>query len=290
MNNEIDTRYIQPDDLVVFVDKTHHEFLRQVKPGVEFQTNHGVILYDDVIGKRWGGTILSHIGHPYLLLPPSMDQLIRSIRRTTQIIYPKDIGYILMKMNVGPGSRVLEAGTGSGGLTLALARMVRPNGRVYTYEVRHDIQALARKNLARVGLDPWVTFKLRDIQEGFDEQGVDALFLDVREPWQYLDHVSAALKGGGFFGSLLPTTNQVSLLLRYLEMQNFDFIEVEELMLRPYKPVPGRLRPADRMIAHTGYLIFARALPPEPGDDAEEDAEQVTGEDAEADAAAGGGA
>lgn len=260
MNEESNRQYVQPGDLVVLVDKSQREFLRQMVPGTEFQTDHGVVSHDEVIGKRWGEIVLSHIGYGYMILPPSMDQLIRSIQRATQIIYPKEIGYIIMKMNIGPGTRIIEAGTGSGGLTLALARMVRTEGHVYTYEARADIQALAERNMARVGLTPWVTFRLRDIAEGFDEEGVDALFLDVREPWRYLEHVKTALKGGGFFGSLLPTTNQVTMLLRGLEMSDFGFIEVEELLLRPYKPVPGRLRPADRMIAHTGFLVFARSL------------------------------
>jgi tRNA (adenine57-N1/adenine58-N1)-methyltransferase len=231
-----------------------------MRPGQEFQTHRGVLQHDDLIGRRWGATVTTHLDYPYLLLPPSMDDLIRGIKRNSQIIYPKDIGYILMKMNVGPGSRVIEAGTGSGGLTLALARMVGDAGHVYSYERREEMQALARKNLARVGLEEHVTFKIGDIEEGFDERNVDALFLDVRQPWRYLEQVHAALKGGGFFGALLPTTNQVSALLHRLDDLPFGFIDVEELLLRPYKAVARRLRPWDRMVAHTGFLIFARSL------------------------------
>jgi tRNA (adenine57-N1/adenine58-N1)-methyltransferase len=106
-----------------------------------------------------------------------------------------------------------------------------------------------------------VEFTLRDIAEGFDETGVDALFLDVRKPWSYLDHVVAAMKDGGFFGAILPTMNQVMDLIRVMEnQQTFGHIEVEEILVREYKAVPARLRPVDRMIAHTGYLIFARKV------------------------------
>lgn len=260
MDNPKDSRYVQSGDIVLLVGKDRKESITFVGPGKAFQTHHGVLPHEAIIGKRWGETAETHLGYHYQILPPSLEQLVRSIRRATQIVYPKEIGYMLMKMNIGPGTRIVEAGTGSGGLTLALARMVMPHGHVYTYEVRPEMQSLAQKNLASLGLEQYVTFKVRDIAEGFDEQGVDALFLDVREPWDYLRHVHAALKGGGFFGSLLPTTNQVAALLRHLQQPAFGYTEVEELILRPYKAVPGRLRPFDRIIAHTGYLVFSRAL------------------------------
>lgn len=147
---------------------------------------------------------------------------------------------------------------------MALARAVMPTGQVYSYEARPDILRLAAKNLDRLGLLPFVELKERDIEEGFDEVGVDALFLDLRTPWLYLAQAYAALKGGGFFGALLPTTNQVVQLIGALPSYGFDAIEVEELLLRPYKAVPARLRPMDRMVAHTGYLIFARKIEREP--------------------------
>jgi tRNA (adenine57-N1/adenine58-N1)-methyltransferase len=133
---------------------------------------------------------------------------------------------------------------------------------VYSYEIRPEMQELARKNLTQLGLADIVEFKLRDVAEGFDERDVDALFLDLPNPWDYLVQAHEALASGGFFGSILPTTNQVSRLLSALEEAHFGLIEVEELLLRQYKAVPARLRPMDRMVAHTGYLIFARALIP----------------------------
>jgi len=111
-----------------------------------------------------------------------------------------------------------------------------------------------------VGLLEWVELQERDIAQGFDEQDVDALFLDLRSPWDHLPAARAALKPGGYFGAILPTTNQVSELLRALRNAGLGLIEVQELLLRSYKAVPDRLRPADRMVAHTGYLIFARKL------------------------------
>ena len=132
---------------------------------------------------------------------------------------------------------------------------------MFTYEAREDILRLAQKNLESLGLTHCVEFKLRDIGQGFDEVEVDALFLDLPHPWAYLGHVIAALKDSGFLGAILPTTNQVSELVSGLEASRaFGAIEVEEVLVRPYKTVPARLRPTDRMVAHTGYLVFARKV------------------------------
>ncbi|HMN29683.1 MAG TPA: hypothetical protein PKE45_16150, partial [Caldilineaceae bacterium] len=158
------------------------------------------------------------------------------------------------------GQQVIEAGTGSGGLTTALAWAVAPTGIVYSYETRLETHNLARNNLESVGLLPFVQLFHGDIKAGFHQQGVDALFLDVRTPWSFLPQVQAALRPGGFFAALLPTTNQVSELLFGLERGGFVDIAVEELLLRTYKPVPDRLRPDDMMNAHTGFLVFARLV------------------------------
>ncbi len=252
----------QPDDLALLVGRDRKSFIIRLRPGSQLHTHRGMVSHDDLIGTPWGTQLSTHLKHPLLLLRPSTDDLVRNIKRTTQIVYPKEAGYILMKMRIMPGTRVVEAGTGSGGLTLVFAQAVGPTGCVYSYEARPEMQQLAQKNLEQLGLSDCVEFKLRDIAEGFDEHDADALFLDVPTPWDYLSQAHAALSGSGFFGCILPTTNQVSRLIGALEQANFGFIEVEELLLRPYKVVPARLRPEDRMVAHTGYLIFARALIP----------------------------
>jgi len=248
------------NDLVFLMGRDRKSFIVRLQPGAELQTHRGVIRHDDLIDQPLGREVQSHLGYPFLVLEPSTHDLILDLKRTTQIMYPKDIGYVLLKMNVGPGSRVVEAGTGSGGLTLALARAVMPKGRVYSYEVRPDVLNLAAKNLEKLGLRSFVELKERDIEEGFDDVDVDALFLDLRNPWEYLTQAHMALKSGGFFGATLPTTNQVVRLIRALPEHGFSAVEVEELLLRPYKAVPARLRPMDRMVAHTGYLVFARKI------------------------------
>jgi tRNA (adenine57-N1/adenine58-N1)-methyltransferase len=196
------------------------------------------------------------------MLQPSLADLLLDLKRSTQIMYPKDIGFILTSMSIGPGQRVMEAGTGSGSMTIALAYAVGPQGQVISYEVRPDMQNLARKNLERLGLDGRVEFKLRDIGEGLDETDVDAFFLDVPNPYDYIAQVRATLKPGGFFCGLVPTFNQVTQLLQALRQGRFAFIEVCEILLRYYKPEPTRLRPTDRMVAHTGFLTFGRRIEP----------------------------
>jgi tRNA (adenine57-N1/adenine58-N1)-methyltransferase len=252
----------QADDLALLVGRDRKSFIVRLGPGSQLHTHRGVVAHDALIGTPWGTQLSTHLGYPFLLLRPSTDDLVRNLQRTTQIVYPKDAGYILMKMSIGPGCSVVEAGTGSGGLTLVFAQAVRPAGRVYSYEIRPEMQQLACRNLEQLGLSGFVELKQRDIAEGFDERDANALFLDLPNPWGYLARAHAALANGGFFGCILPTVNQVSRLIGALENSNFGLIEVEELLLRPYKAVPARLRPMDRMVAHTGYLVFARALIP----------------------------
>lgn len=252
-------------DLAQLVGLRHKHFILSLQAGSKFETHRGILQHDDLIGKPWGTQVFSHIGAPFFLLQPSLADLINELPRTTQILYPKDIGFILITMGVGPGQTVMEAGTGSGSMTTALAYAVGPTGHVISYEVKQDAQNLARKNLARFGLDSRVDFKLRDIQEGFDESEADAFFLDVPNPYDYTGQVRAALKPGGYLCCLIPTFNQVEKTLRALRQTHFAFVEVCELLLRYYKPEPARIRPTDRMVAHTGFLLFARRI--EPGED-----------------------
>jgi tRNA (adenine57-N1/adenine58-N1)-methyltransferase len=247
-------------DLAQLVGLSHKHFLITLTPGAELHTHRGIIRHDDLIGRPWGSQVTSHLGASFYLLQPSLSDLLLDLPRNTQILYPKDIGFILVTMGIGPGKRVIEAGSGSGSMTIALAYAVGPQGKVYSYEVRPEMQALARKNVTRLGLAERVEFKLRDLAEGCDEQDAEAFFLDVPTPWDYIAQVRAALQPGGFFGSLVPTTNQVAQLLEALRREHFAFLEVCEVLLRYYKAEPQRLRPTDRMVAHTGYLVFGRKV------------------------------
>ncbi len=253
-------RVLEQGDMVLMVGADGRRRLITLQKNQAYHTHKGTISHEELIGKPPGRVVYTQLGFPYLVLVPGTADLIQNIKRVTQIIYPKDAAYIVMRLDLSSGKRVLEAGTGSGGLTIALAKAVMPKGHVVSCEVREDAYQLAARNLEKVGLSAHVTLLNRDLSEGCDMDSVDAAFLDMKEPWQHLGYVEEVLVPGGFFGSLLPTTNQVSSLLEALSRRNFMDISVEELLLRPYKPVPERLRPADRMIAHSGYLVFARRV------------------------------
>lgn len=255
-------RRAQAGDTVLLVnDKDRRCYIRTLDPGRKLETHRGFINHDDLIGQPLGQRVYTHLGFAYFLLTPTTEELIRYIRRQSQIIFPKDAGYIIMKLGIKPGTTVVEAGTGSGALCMALATMVGDTGHVYSYEVREDMQEMALQNLKRVGLTDRVTSKLRDISTGFDEEDVDALFLDVSIPQRFLDQARAALRGGGVLGCIVPTVNQLTGIVEALVTHpGYGFVEVDELLLRSFKTLPSRVRPEDQMVGHTGYLIFARAV------------------------------
>ena len=252
--------YAKEGDLAQLVSPTNKTYIVRLSLGGQLHTHRGILSFDELIGKSWGSEVKTHLGKTYFMFPPSLRDLLQETRRSTQIMYPKDIGFVLVTMGIGPGALVVEAGTGSGAMTTALAWAVGPQGHVTTYESRQEMQNLAIKNLDALGLLDRVTFRLRDINEGFDEQGVDALFMDIPNAFDYLPQVRQALRPGGYFGCILPTANQVSSMLVAFHRNSFEFVEVCEIILRYFKPVPERLRPTDRMVAHTGYLIFSRPV------------------------------
>ncbi len=246
-------------ELVIIVTPRGRRRLRRVEENQDIHTQDGVLLMSDIAAAEYGCEVCTSQGVPYRLLRPTLHDLVKGIKRQTQILYPKDIGLICIKLGVGPGKTVIEAGTGSGSLTIALSWFSGPTGHVHTFEVREEFCALARRNLAWAGVGDNVTTHCMDIANGFAEvRGADALFLDVRTPWDYLEHIPTAVCPGAALAFLLPTVNQVNKLLLGLERGPFADIEVCEISVRYWKPVADRLRPEDRMIAHTGFLVFGR--------------------------------
>lgn len=274
MNSAIftDSNFAQEGDLVQLQGTGHRSHLLVLEASAVLQTHRGVIRHDDIIGTAWGTRLESHQGNPFYLLQPSLSDLIKGLKRGTQIMYPKEISYILFHMGIGPGKRVIECGTGSGGLTTALAYMVGTTGKVYSYERKAQIQELAIKNLTKFGLQNRVDFKVGNAEDGFDEENVDAIILDLPNPQDYLHHVRKSLRGGGSLGMILPTFNQVEIILRELKLANFAMIEVSEILQRFYKTDWARLRPVDRMIGHTGFLIFGRKVDRLAAEDSDDEA------------------
>lgn len=262
MSWNLTSTHAREGDIVQLVGLRHKHFIFTLTAGGEMHTHRGILKHDNLIGLPWGSQIFSHLGSPFFLLQPMLGDLLTNLPRNTQILYPKEIGFILVNMGIGPGQRVIEAGTGSGSMTIALAHTVGPEGKVISYERRPEFQNLAIKNLTRLGLEQRVEFKLKDIGDGLDDINADAFFLDVPNPYDYIEQVRSALKPGGFFCALIPTFNQVEKLLYSLQRNKFAFLEMCEVLLRYYKTEPSRLRPTDRMVAHTGFLVFGRRIEP----------------------------
>lgn len=224
----------------------------------------GQMKHDDIIGMAYGDVIHTNIGNPFFILRPSVGEYTRRIKRQTQVVFPKDSGFIIQHLNFGPGSTVVECGTGSGGLTSIFAHFVGDLGRVISYDRREEFSKLAESNTERWGVRHRVEFKVRDLGLGFDERDADAVFLDVRNPWDYMKIAHEALAWGHHIGILVPTFNQIERTLEALAEYNFVDIQVLELLMRYLKTDPRRIRPDDTMTAHTGFLIFAAKARPLP--------------------------
>lgn len=250
---------LEAGQVILLVNPQGKRYLRVIVEGDEIHTHDGKILMDDIAAAGYGKVVETHLGRKYQILKPTVHDLIKGVKRQTQIMYPKEIGYLLLKLGVGPGARVVESGSGSGGLTTALAYYVGDTGKVYTHEKRPEFYKLVRKNLELAGLENRVEQFNLDIEDGFQASDCDALFLDVPNPWDFLHHIPKAVIPGAMCGFLLPTTNQVSQLLAGMESASFSDMEVVEILIRRYKPISERLRPEDRMVGHTGYLVFARS-------------------------------
>ncbi len=254
-------KLIKSGDRIVLYGEDGKKFIVKVEEGGKKGTHLGVIEFDSIIGKEYGDVVtIGKTQKSYYILPPTYIDDIFSMKRKTQIIYPKDSSYILLKLDIKPGSKVIDTGVGSGAMCAAMARLVGPTGKVYAYERRAEFYNLAISNLTEWGLIDNVEIRLKDISTGFDHSNVDAVLLDVPDPENYIHICWEALGGGGILGVICPTTNQVSMVLEKLYEYPFIDIEVWESLMRQYKPYPNRLRPVDRMVAHTTFLVFARKV------------------------------
>ncbi len=257
---DTENHYATEGALVLAIAENEKKFLLKLQAGHRFHSHIGIIEHNTLIGQPFGTTCLAQTGQPILLLQPTLSDLMMRLKRGTQIIYPKDAALIIQRLALRAGSTVLESGTGSGALTTALAWTVAPTGKVITVEGNAEMYEIARQNLLRNELHPFVEMHQGYLEHWDYPHAVDAVVLDMREPWRTMSKVVALLKRGGTFVSFLPTTNQVSTQLEALEQTGFMDIQVEEIWVRRFKPIPDRLRPEDQMTAHTGFVVSARLI------------------------------
>lgn len=252
---------MEAGDLAFLLDERGRRYLLSLTPGATFHSHAGKVEHDRLMGREEGETVATHAGRPFLLLRPTLEDYLLHLRRRTQILYPKDIGFLLLRGNISPGSRVLEAGVGSGALACALLHYLGPEGRLYGYEVRADFLELARDNLRRFhGETPNAELRLADVYEGIGERDLDTVILDLPEPWRALPGAVESLRPGGVFLAWLPTTLQVHRLVMELGEMPVGEVEVVELLLRSWHVSRTSMRPEHRMVAHTGFLVSTRRL------------------------------
>jgi tRNA (adenine57-N1/adenine58-N1)-methyltransferase len=244
-------------DIFLYLDR-RRTYLVRVEAEKSFHTHKGYIQLGDLIGRQFGTRIASSMGVDFIALRPTLRDYIFKTKRRTQISYPKDISLIIMFSGIGPGSRVVEAGTGTGALTTALAHYVRPAGRVFTYEVRSEFRERAIKNLERAKVSDYVDSKNKDITEGIEEKEVDAVILDLATPWLVIPHAYTALNGSGVLVSFSPTIEQVVKTVEALTEHGFVDVQSLETLMRFMQVERGKTRPQTLMTGHTGYLTFAR--------------------------------
>ncbi|UCD45946.1 MAG: tRNA (adenine-N1)-methyltransferase [Candidatus Bathyarchaeota archaeon] len=247
------------DDVVLYLDN-RRTYMVRVEAGKQFHTHKGFVELGDLIGKPFGSPVVSSLGASFYALRPLIRDRIIKTERRTQVLYPKDIGYLLQQLDISSGSRVVEAGTGSGALTMALADSVRPEGRIYSYEINPAFQAVARGNIERASLMAYVELKEGDVTEGIEEKNVDAVVLDLATPWIVVPHASDALAGGGIFASFSPTIEQVMKTVAALREHPFIEVDTVELILRHITVAENRTRPQTQMLGHSGYITTSRKI------------------------------
>ena len=256
---------IAEGDNVILVLEPRRTYMVKVETGKTFHTHKGYVKLDDLIGKEYGATFQSSLGAQFVALKPGLTDYIMKSSRNTQITYPKDAALIVMFSGIGPGSRVVESGTGTGALTTALAHYVKPEGKVYSYELRSEFQKNAEKNLRRSKLMDYVELKSGDVTQGIEERDLDAVVLDLATPWLVIPHAYEALRPSGILVSFSPTIDQVVKATEALRENNFKLIETVECIMRAMQVERGKTRPQTLMTGHTGYITHARkALKHEP--------------------------
>ncbi len=250
---------VQQDDIVVLIDESLRKILVDTSGKTDKIKGIGVIDPKTLIGQCYGEKLTIGSKQFWLLVPSLQDKL-QGLRRQAQIILPRDAAQIRMNCSIEPGQRVLEAGIGSGSLTIALASAVAPNGTIISYDIREEFIDHAMKNLKQAHLSQYVTTKIKDVTEGIDESDLDAVILDIPNPWAAVSHAWKALKVGGYLCAYSPLISQVEQTVHTIQQERFIECKTYENIQREMIVSKHGTRPSFEMLGHTGYVTFARKV------------------------------
>lgn len=252
-----------PGDRALLVDEKGRTFLITLKESGQFHHHGGAVAHDLILGNPEGVVVVSGKGVRLSCFRPRFADYSLKMPRGAQVVYPKDIALILMYTDVRPGSRVLEAGTGSGALCMALCEATGPSGSVVSYEMRDEFREKAADNIASYfgEMPGWLQMRAGRLQEVLGET-FDRVVLDMPEPWQTLETLDTALEPGGIVCGYVPTTGQVQSFTLALEERGYAQIHTVEAMVRSWHVTARSVRPDHRMVAHTGFITTARRTTP----------------------------
>jgi tRNA (adenine57-N1/adenine58-N1)-methyltransferase catalytic subunit len=253
---------IKQNDNVLFFYNDSKKWLMKVAPKQKFHTHIGIIDHKKVIGKLYGSAIKTNKGKIVYALEPTIYDYVMKSQRSTQIVYPKDLGFIAARIGLQSGQKIVEIGTGSGSFTTFLASIVKPKGHVFTYDVDESFMAIARKNIEKAGVSKYVTMEKFDIKTAkkMPQRDADAVIVDLGDPWVVVPQARKMLKGSGAFVSICPTMNQLEKLAAALRQNDFFDIECTEQIVRTIEARDGKTRHSFRAIGHTTYVAFARKV------------------------------
>jgi len=257
--SKADYRIDEGSTVLLYFD-LRRQWLLRVDSSRQFHTHKGFINLKELIGRSYGSAVKSSLGYEFWVLKPTTHDLIMHSVRRTQIMYPKDIGLIILKLALTAGRKVLEVGTGSGAMTVAAAMAVRPTGHVHTYEAREEFAEMAQRNLKRASLLEFVTIHHGDAATAIGEVDFDAAIIDVGDPWPIIPRVHTALLPGAPVVSFSPTINQVEKTSEAFTHGGFVNVHTIECFIREIRAETGKTRPATMMVGHTGYMTFAHKI------------------------------
>jgi len=256
---------IKNNDLIYLILDSRRKWLVKAEEGSEFQTHKGIIKFDEIIGKPFGSVVFSQPyetqGYKFYVLKPLPSDYVIYMSRKTQIIYPEDAGLILIYSGIGPGSKVIEAGCGSGALTCILGNYVRPDGYIFSYDIRKKSLKRALSNVLKADLQDFVSIQYGDILiDDLGHTNVDSVVLDMPQPWKAIERIKSYLKLSGTLVSFSPAIEQVKKTTFALQENGFYEINTYELIKRRIQVKKNATHPEVRMVGHTGYMTFARKI------------------------------